>query len=85
MPHDIQHGVLGGALSPSLDRSRHSLTDEVAFARSLSPEERLVVLAQVCKSSYELLKLNRHRERLLTVRDPVPPSTLAAWRSLSVR
>jgi hypothetical protein len=69
-------------LPPALDKSRHSIDEEVAFARSLSPEQRLGVLAAVCRADLQLLLLNRHRERLLAHRDPVPSSTVAAFRRL---
>ncbi len=62
-------------LPKSLDRRLHSVHDEVAFARSLSPEQRLLVVARVCRSARAILNLNPRRERVLALRDPVPETT----------
>jgi len=62
-------------LPKSLDRRLHSVHDEVAFARSLSPEHRLLVVARVCRSARAILNLNPRRERVLALRDPVPETT----------
>ena len=70
------------SLPPSLDKFRHTTAEEVAYARSLSPQQRLTILASVCKADLQVLKLNRHRERLILKRDPVPQSTVAAFRRL---
>lgn len=70
-------------LPPALDKSRHDLTEEVGFAKSLTPKQRLEVLAKVCRSDLELLKLNEHADRLLKERDPVPPSTVKAFKRLA--
>lgn len=69
-------------LPPALDKSRHTLAGEVTFARSLSPAERLGVVAAVCRADLHVLRLNRHCERLLEHRDPLPRSTIAALRRL---
>lgn len=70
-------------LPPSLDKSRHDLAEEVAFAKSLTPEQRLEVLAKVCRANLELLKLNKNADRLLKSRDPVPASTAKAFKRLA--
>lgn len=69
-------------LPPSLDKDLHTLEEEVAFARSLSPQQRLQVLAQVCRASETLLRLNPKRERVLALRDPLPASTVEALARL---
>ncbi|MCB9670190.1 MAG: hypothetical protein H6734_12005 [Alphaproteobacteria bacterium] len=72
-------------LPPSLDRSRHTIDDEVAFARSLTPEERLAVVARVCRAAWHVLELNPNRDRILRERDPLPESTRAALARLRSR
>ena len=72
-------------LPPSLRRELHSVEDEVAWARALTPSQRLEVLAALCRDSLILLGMNPHAERILAHRDPVPPSTVAALRRLRVR
>jgi len=69
-------------LPPSLDKERHPLRDEVAWARSLSPEERLRVTASLCRDAMCLLQMNAHRDRLLALRDPLPESTRRALARL---
>lgn len=69
-------------LPPSLQRERHSVFDECEFARGLSPEERLKVVALLAQDAVRLLAMNAQRERVLAARDPVPASTVAAWRRL---
>jgi hypothetical protein len=70
------------ALPPSLDKDRHTVAEEVAPVRALTPEQRLVLVASVCRSALALLNLNPKRDRLLALRDPVPASTRAAWKRL---
>lgn len=69
-------------LPPSLDASRHPLAEEVAFAKSLTPEQRLAVVAQVCRAAWTLLSMHPKRDRVLALRDPVPESTRIAWKRL---
>jgi hypothetical protein len=69
-------------LPPSLRKNLHPLEEEVAEARRLTPEERLRVVAAVCRDALVLLNMNPHRDRVLDTRDPVPPSTEAALRRL---
>ena len=69
-------------LPPSLDRNLHTLQQETAFARALTPEQRLAVVALVCRAAAQTLALNAKRELLLAYRDPLPASTLAALRRL---
>ena len=69
-------------LPPSLDPRRHPLDEEVAPARAMTPEERLVVVASVCRAAMLVLRMHPKRERVLAMRDPVPESTRAALRRL---
>jgi hypothetical protein len=70
-------------LPPSLRRELHTVEDEVAWARGLTPEERLRVVAAVCRDAVTLLNMNPEAERVLALRDPVPASTAAALRRLA--
>ncbi len=70
------------ALPPSLDKERHPVGEEVAWARSLSPEQRLGVVALLCRDVMTLLAMNEKRERVLAWRDPVPESTRRALARL---
>ena len=72
-------------LPPSLDRDRHTVDREVERMRGLTPEERLVIVAQVCRAAHKVLSLNARWERVLTQRDPVPESTRRALERLRVR
>jgi len=67
---------------PALDKSLHTLREEVAYARALSPSQRLAIVAKVCRADMQVLAMNRHRERILASRDPAPQSTVAALRRL---
>ena len=72
-------------LPPSLDKSRHTLTSEVAHARSWTQEERLNILARVCRANWQILAMNPHREEILRSRDPCPTSTTFAYRRFRIR
>lgn len=69
-------------LPPSLDRRVHTVEDEVAFAKSLTLEQRLEVVALVCRAAIQVLQLNPLREQVMAARDPLPVSTIAALRRL---
>lgn len=69
-------------LPPSLDRTRHTLAEEVAFARSLTVEQRVQVVALVCRAALQVLNLNPKREQVMASRDPLPASTQAALQRL---
>lgn len=69
-------------LPPSLDRHRHTLEEETAFARSLTPEQRVQILALVCQAALHTLNVNPKREQLLQMKDPLPASMIAALRRL---
>jgi hypothetical protein len=69
-------------LPPSLMRDRHPVSEEVAWARSLTPEQRLEVVAMLCRDTVKLLALNPKRDRVLSMRDPVPDSTVRALARL---
>ncbi len=65
-------------LPPSLRRELHSVEDEVRWARELTPEQRLAVVAAVCRDAVTVLNMNANAARVLELRDPVPASTVAA-------
>lgn len=69
-------------LPPSLRRELHPIEEEVAYARSLTTEERLAAVALACRATMEVLNLNTQRDRVLAMRDPVPESTLRAFERL---
>jgi hypothetical protein len=69
-------------LPPSLDRQRHTLDEEVAWARSLTLEQRLEAVASACRSAAALLAMNPRREQVLALREPVPESTRELFRRL---
>jgi hypothetical protein len=69
-------------LPPSLDKARHPVSEDVAPVRGLTPEQRLELVASVCRSALALLNLHPKRDQLLARRDPVPPSTRDALRRL---
>ena len=70
------------SLPRSLQKELHPVEDEVAFARSLTPEERLHLVALACRASLKILQLNEQREKVLEMRDPLPVSTLIALERL---
>lgn len=70
------------SLPPALDKSRHTIARETAFLRKMTPGERLRLLSQVCKASLKTLRLNPHADQLLRMRDPLPPTTVTAFKRL---
>ncbi len=50
--------------------------------RGLTPEERVAIVAKVCRSALRVLSLNPKWEKVLATRDPVPQSTRQAWQRL---
>lgn len=71
-------------LPPSLRKDLHPVRDEAAWARSLTPEQRLRVVAALCRDALTLLNMNPQRDRILAMRDPLPASTVAALKRLRV-
>jgi hypothetical protein len=69
-------------LPPSLDKDVHSVEEEAAHARALTPEERLRLVALVCRSALQVLNLHPKRALVLRLRDPLPESTRVALRRL---
>ena len=69
-------------LPRSLRKDLHSISEEVAWARTLTPEQRLAVVELLCRDSVTLLNMNPHRERILERKDPLPASTLVALKRL---
>ena len=58
------------------------MQSSVAWARSLTPEERLAVVALLCRDVITLLSMNDKRDRVLASRDLVPESTRRAFARL---
>ena len=73
------------SLPPSLSKERHTLQEEVAWSRRLSPEQRLTVTAMLCRDAVTLLQMNPKRERVLALRDAVPERTRRAFARLRLR
>jgi len=73
------------SLPPSLRKERHTIREEVAWAKGLSPEERLQVLASLCRDAVLLLQMNPKRDRILAARDPLPESSRRALARLRRR
>ena len=69
-------------LPPSLRKDLHTISEEVAWAKGLSPEQRLAVTALLCRDVVALLQLNPKRDRVLALRDPLPESTRRALARL---
>ena len=69
-------------LPPSLDRDLHTLEEECAQAMRLTPEQRLELVARLSETAWSQVLAHTQRERLLSLRDPLPESTLAALRRL---
>jgi hypothetical protein len=69
-------------LPPSLDRSIHTVEREVERMRSLTPEQRLEIVAKVCRAAALQLAMHPRREAVLASRDPIPESTRIALRRL---
>ena len=59
-----------------------SVWQETAQARQMTPDQRVAVLAAVCRSSARLLAMNDRRDYVLTHPDPVPQSSLDALARL---
>ena len=69
-------------LPRSLDRSVYTVEREVDRMRSLTPEERLEIVAKVCRAAALQLAMHPKREAVLASRDPIPESTRIALRRL---
>jgi len=81
------------ARDPSVERfiARHSkppreaVDDDVAAWRAVSPEEKLRVALELCRSMVTFLEMNPNRERVLEHRDPPHPSYHEIMRGLRER
>ena len=73
------------ALPPSLRKEIHPLEEEVAWARGQSPEQRLRVVAALCRDTIALLNMNPNRDAVLAMRDPLPESTVRALARLRLQ
>ena len=69
-------------LPPSLRKELHPIEEEVAWARTLTPEQRLAAVAALCRDNLALLNMNPRREAVLALRDPLPDSTVRALARL---
>lgn len=72
-------------LPPSLRKELHPIEEEVAWARSLTPEQRLAAVAALCRDNIALLNMNPHRDAVLARRDPLPASTIRALARLRIQ
>jgi len=72
-------------LPRSLQKELHTIEEEVAYAKSLTPEERLHLVALACEASRQLLEINELRDKVLAMRDPLPASTIEALRRLRLQ
>jgi hypothetical protein len=54
----------------------------VAWAKTLSPEQRLRVVAALCRDVVVLLSMNPKGAAVLQMQDPLPDSSIRAWRRL---
>jgi hypothetical protein len=72
-------------LPPSLRKELHPIEEEVAWAKSLTPEQRLAAVAALCKDNITLLNMNPHRDEVLARRDPLPESTVRALARLRIK
>jgi hypothetical protein len=70
------------SLPPSLQKDRHPVSEKVAWARTLTPEERLAVVAMLCRDTVTLLQMNPKQARVHPLQDPVPESTRIALTRL---
>lgn len=70
------------SLPPSLDRTLHSVAEEVAPYVGMTAEERLAIVAALSRDSITLLNMNPHRDEILAMRDEVPESTRRALKRL---
>lgn len=57
-------------------------TEEDIKASRLTVDERLKLLSALVATSARLLEMNVNRERVLTLRDPLPASSEAHWARL---
>lgn len=60
-------------------------SDEDAKLRRLGPTERAEILSMVVRTAARLLAMNPARERVLSMPDPLPPSSVAHWERLRAR
>ena len=56
--------------------------DEDARLRGMTPSERAAILSVVVRTAARLLELNPARARVLSLPDPLPPSSEAHWARL---
>jgi len=73
------------SLPPSLRKELHTIEREVAWAKQMSPEQRLSVVALLCRDAVTLLQMNPKRDRVLALRDALPESTRRALARLRQR
>jgi hypothetical protein len=69
-------------LPPSLDRDVQTVQREVAFARGMTPEERVLGVALACRAAMDLLAYNASAARILSASDPLPESSIRALKRL---
>jgi hypothetical protein len=70
------------SLPPSLRAENDPDEEKHARYRDMTPEERLEVVAAVCRAAAALLAINPNREQVLAYQAPLPESTVAALARL---
>ena len=68
-------------LRPSPIPIPDEIEEDLAAAR-LTIEERMELLSGLVATSARLLEINVNRERVLSLRDPLPPASEAHWARL---
>lgn len=86
-PASLERTIVGMTMTlpPSLRKDLHTAEEDVAWARTLTPEQRLEVVASLCRDAMAILMLNPKSDRVLSVRDPLPESTVRALARLHQR
>lgn len=72
-------------LPKSLRRELHPVEEEVAPYRDMTPDERLRWLAMACRVAADIARARPDAQAVFDWRDPVPPSTIAAFRRMGVK
>lgn len=72
-------------LPPSLRRELHPIEEEVAPYRDMAPETLLRWASMACRVAADIARARPDRDEVFAWRDPLPPSTEAAFRRLGIR
>ncbi len=69
-------------LPPWVLSDEESVWRETAESRRMTPDQRAVILAGVCRAGAKLLAMNDRRDRIIGQKEAPPPSTVAALARL---